>query len=110
MFLPDASKVQVEILGEGQQFVCDGLHPDTGQPYRWTDGSPADVAITDLPVVDEPMLREMLEEVERLFREAGAVEKGEAAGHRDGWLAEAAAGAAGGRIQLLPQRQLGGVG
>ena len=75
MFLPDGSKVQVEILGEGQQFVCDGLHPDTGQPYRWTDGSPADVAITDLPVVDEPMLREMLEEVERLFREAGAVGK-----------------------------------
>ena len=75
MFLPDASKVQVEILGEGQQFVCDGLHPDTGQPYRWTDGSPADVAITDLPVVDETMLREMLEEVERLLREAGAVGK-----------------------------------
>jgi hypothetical protein len=34
MFLPDGSKVQVEVLAEGQQFVCDGLHPDTGQPYR----------------------------------------------------------------------------
>ena len=61
MFQPDGSKVQVEVLAEGQQFVCDGLHPDTGQPYRWTNGSPADVAITELPIVTEEMVREMLE-------------------------------------------------
>jgi hypothetical protein len=75
MFLPDGSKVQVEVLAEGQQFVCDGLHPDTGQPYRWTNGSPADVAITELPIVTEEMVREMLDEAERLLQEAGAIEK-----------------------------------
>jgi hypothetical protein len=25
----------VEILGDGQQFVCSGIHPTTQQPYRW---------------------------------------------------------------------------
>jgi predicted P-loop ATPase len=75
LFLPDGTKVQIEVLAAGQQFVCEGVHPDTGQPYRWTDGSPADVAIGALPIVDEAMLRDMLDEVEHLLREAGAVEK-----------------------------------
>jgi Bifunctional DNA primase/polymerase, N-terminal len=79
LYLPDGSedriKVQVEVLGEGQQFVADGIHPDTRKPYTWTDGSPADTPIVDLPIVTEDMLRDMLEEVEWLLREAGAVEK-----------------------------------
>jgi hypothetical protein len=32
LLLPDGTKVQVEVLGEGQQFVADGIHPDTLQP------------------------------------------------------------------------------
>jgi predicted P-loop ATPase len=75
LFLPDGTKVQLEILGIGQQFVADGTHPDTGQPYVWTDGSPAEVAIGELPVVSEAMLRELIAEAEAMFRAAGAVEK-----------------------------------
>ena len=32
----------VEVLGEGQQFVAFGIHPDTQQPYRWEDLDPTD--------------------------------------------------------------------
>ena len=35
---------KVELLGLGQQFVAFGIHPDTGQPYRWIDDTPLDVA------------------------------------------------------------------
>ena len=43
----------VEILGQGQQFVAFGIHPDTGQPYDWPLGeTPLDVALDALPLVD----------------------------------------------------------
>jgi putative DNA primase/helicase len=57
LYLPDGCKVrikvQVEVLGEGQQFVADGIHPDSRKPYTWTDGSPGDTPIVDLPIVTE---------------------------------------------------------
>ena len=43
----------IEILGDGQQLACFGEHPDTGQPYEWVDGSPADVPASDLPSLTE---------------------------------------------------------
>lgn len=36
---PDGSLQKVEILGDGQQVVIDGIHPDTRQPYRWASYS-----------------------------------------------------------------------
>ncbi len=50
-FFTDAEGVQhkVEVLGEGQQFVAFGIHPDTRKPYRWVSlESPGD----DLPAED----------------------------------------------------------
>ncbi len=44
-FFTDAEGVQhkVEVLGEGQQFVAFGIHPDTRKPYRWVSlESPGD--------------------------------------------------------------------
>jgi len=32
---PPTKPPGVEILADGQQFVALGIHPDTGQPYRW---------------------------------------------------------------------------
>jgi len=47
----DARKAQVEILGQGQQVVVYGIHPDTGRPYKWRDhgGSPLTVPRANLP-------------------------------------------------------------
>ncbi len=33
-------KAIVELLAEGRQFVADGLHPATGEPYSWPQGIP----------------------------------------------------------------------
>jgi Bifunctional DNA primase/polymerase, N-terminal len=41
----DGAKCQVEVLGNGQQFVAFGVHPDTGREYEWSNGNPLDVAV-----------------------------------------------------------------
>jgi hypothetical protein len=53
---------KIEILGDGQQFVAYGLHPDDGLPYEWEGTSPADFPWADLP--------EALPEAEERFARA----------------------------------------
>jgi hypothetical protein len=39
----DAEKAEkIELLGDGEQIVCDGIHPDTGLPYSWHGGRPGE--------------------------------------------------------------------
>jgi hypothetical protein len=54
LFFSDGAKAQVELLAEGQQLVADGIHPDTGEFYFWTDCSPAEVALVELPRRSKP--------------------------------------------------------
>lgn len=57
---PGASKIQmrwegghgIEILGDGQQFVAYGIHPDTKRPYEWIGDSLDETDISELPEVD----------------------------------------------------------
>src|SRR5262245_2064996 len=35
---PNGEQQKIEILGDGQQYVVDGTHPETRQPYRWHGG------------------------------------------------------------------------
>lgn len=44
---------RLEVLGQGQQFVAYARHPETGQPYVWTDlfGGLLEVSPEDLPVL-----------------------------------------------------------
>jgi len=45
---------RVEFLGEGQQIVVHGTHPDTGKPYSWHGNrGPDTVAREQLPPIDE---------------------------------------------------------
>jgi hypothetical protein len=37
---PNGAAHRIEIMGDGQQIVVDGIHPDTGQPYHWHGGEP----------------------------------------------------------------------
>ena len=51
---PDGAKHTVEWLGDGQQFIAFGMHPDIGKEYAWRD----DVSLLDrepweIPVVTE---------------------------------------------------------
>ena len=42
---------KLEFLGDGQQVVVDGIHPDIGKPYAWFGKSLLDVAHEELPYI-----------------------------------------------------------
>jgi hypothetical protein len=60
-------KHPIEILGEGQQFVIEGIHPVTGKPYYWEGESLADIDISQLPVVTEEQCRRFVEAAYKLL-------------------------------------------
>lgn len=52
----------VEALCSGGQFIAEGIHPRTGQPYSWRDGrSLAAVPLNDLPVLSLDQFRQITE-------------------------------------------------
>jgi hypothetical protein len=61
LIAPDGKKARLEFLGNGQQFVAFGDHPDTGEPYRWTNGDPLTVPADELPPMNKLMARQLLE-------------------------------------------------
>ncbi len=63
---------RVEVLGLGQHFVVDGIHPDTCQPYRWTgDKNPLEHPASDLPVVTPDQVLALSERVATLMTKLG---------------------------------------
>jgi hypothetical protein len=78
LFMPDGTKVQVEILADGQQFVAFGTHPGDGtpksrRPYQWRDRTPLDVPADKLPAIDGDTARQFIAAADQLLRQAGAV-------------------------------------
>ncbi len=57
---------KVEILGDGQQVVIQGTHPDTGAPYSWANGTATGDAsilcdaLETLPVLSAAIIRDTL--------------------------------------------------
>ena len=44
----------VEILGNGKQFIAFGIHPKTGEPYKWiSEANPLDHGPDDAPLVSQ---------------------------------------------------------
>jgi hypothetical protein len=58
---PDGRVHKIEVLGDGQQFVVAGTHPDTGTPYTWRDRDLASTSVMELPVVREGDIRAFLD-------------------------------------------------
>jgi hypothetical protein len=73
--MPDGTEVKVEVLAEGQQFVSNGIHPDTGKPYTWHGGSPSRIPLADLPAVTEKQAQDIIDFAHNLFSANGGVEK-----------------------------------
>src|SRR5262249_27816347 len=74
---PDGTVHKVEILADGQQFVAEGIHEDTQQPYRWAENvSLLNVAHEHLPLVDGAFARRFIAEASEIMRRAGWVEVG----------------------------------
>jgi hypothetical protein len=66
-FDAEGRKHQGEALGDGQQFVAEADHPDTGRPYEWEGFSPEDTATWELPCVTEAQVRAVIAEIAALF-------------------------------------------
>jgi hypothetical protein len=59
---PNGARHRIEVLGDGQQYIIDGTHPDTGAPYTWLgDLSPENVARDDLPETDEGEMQQLVD-------------------------------------------------
>ena len=59
----------IEVLGQNQQFVGFGIHPDTGKPYDWPVESLADIDLADLPAITEAQARAFAEAAYQLIPE-----------------------------------------
>jgi len=66
-------KQRVEILGKGQQFVAYHIHPDTNEPYEWTDmlGGLEYTPASELPIVTADEITQVLEVFEQMALDAG---------------------------------------
>jgi hypothetical protein len=72
--MPDGSEQRVEIMANGQQVVCYGLHKDTQQPYSWHGGEPGAVKREDLPYVRQADMEAFIDAAaELLIKEFGFV-------------------------------------
>jgi hypothetical protein len=54
----DGKRDRIEILAEGKQFVAQGIHPGTGEPYRWPGGVPA---LEDVPFAPTLVLTTLMD-------------------------------------------------
>jgi hypothetical protein len=62
---------QIEILGQGQQFVAYGVHPDTGREYEWGFEDPLWVRFDQLPLVTRDKVVEFAQRATDVFAELG---------------------------------------
>ena len=62
---PDGTTHNIEFLGDGQQVVVAGTHPDTGHPYVWDEYAPWDIAYEDLPEITEAEAEELVDIIVR---------------------------------------------
>jgi hypothetical protein len=67
---PDGSEQRVEFLGDGQQLIVRGVHPETHQPYAWFGGEPGEVASGDLPYISAEEAATLADDCARLLIEA----------------------------------------
>jgi hypothetical protein len=58
---PDGTEQKIEFLGDGQQYVVDGVHPNTGKPYNWFGGDLKTINRKDLPYVRREVAERFLD-------------------------------------------------
>ena len=75
------TKHRVEVLGDGQQFVAYGIHPDTKRPFQWMSlDEPLDTPADMLPELTHAKAREIVDKFGEFAKEAGWTYKGGSAG------------------------------
>ncbi len=66
---PDGSEHKIEILGDGQQIVVHGIHPDILKAYSWHGGEPWKTPREQLPYAREGDLQTFLDKSTRVLVE-----------------------------------------
>jgi hypothetical protein len=59
----NAGPEKIEFLGDGQQYIVAGIHPDSGKAYTWKHGKPGDVRRADLPEITAGVAQELVTEI-----------------------------------------------
>lgn len=68
----DGVSQKVEILGNGQQIVAYGIHPNTNKAYEWVGGDLCDGHTPhSLIVIDHEIMSSILDTIENLFKKEG---------------------------------------
>lgn len=70
-FVHEGVKHQIEILGDGQQFVADGIHPGTGRAYAW-DEHPTAAGRAALTHVSRAKLHALIDEIQAVLQSRNA--------------------------------------
>ena len=74
---PNGQLHKIEILGAGQQCVVNGIHPDTGKPYRWHGGEPGpELRREDLPPITAETAAAFLDAAAAIMKSRGYTEVG----------------------------------
>jgi hypothetical protein len=70
---PNGADYRIEVLCQGQQYIVDGIHPDTDEPYLWQGNvAPWHIHRDELPEVSPISMRELLDHmVETLIEDFG---------------------------------------
>jgi hypothetical protein len=91
LIAPDGSTGQkIEILGDGQQVIVHGIHPDTKRPYGWFGRTPFETPLANLPQIQEHDAKELLaDSIDLLVKEHGYVLAPERETKPDGGAASA---------------------
>jgi hypothetical protein len=58
---------RLELLGDGQQIVAFGIHPETRKPYSWHGGQPGEIKRIALPSITEAEAHQLVEEAADLL-------------------------------------------
>ena len=66
---PNGDAHKIEILGDGQQVVVAGIHPDTKKPYTWHGGEPWTVPRSELPEINEAEAQDFIARAARMLEE-----------------------------------------
>ena len=67
LIAPSGEAHRLEFLGDGQQFVVDGIHPDTRERYCWIGGELGVVGRDNLPPIDEAEARRLVDDAVELL-------------------------------------------
>jgi RecA-family ATPase len=74
---PNGTEQKIEILCDGQQYVVDGVHPETRQPYLWHGDGLRAIKREDLPYARREDIERFLDAAAKLLAEEfGFVERG----------------------------------